>query len=117
MPDPKYKDISFRDKDIDKVYELKTKSGSTIEVGGKSVSSARNRTDYLKSRGTYKGKTLDSGVKLNDGTFIRTTNPVDRKKASKKLEYDKKLFKADSIRHEKTVKSFQNAEFVRVKKK
>jgi len=32
-----------------------------------------------------------AGYKSHDGSYTRTTNPVDRRKAEEKIAYDKKL--------------------------
>lgn len=111
MPD--YKKISFRNKDIDKVRSYRVQESNSerdsISVTKRSVDSARAQKGAFKPRPEYKGTVLNSGVKLNDGTFIRTTNPIDRKKALKNLEYDKKMFTKDSIKQSDIIRRFSNA--------
>jgi len=118
MPD--YDKIPFKNKDIKRInssfetstprpYKARTRSGSEVSLRKQTVDSARAQTGAFKPMPAYKGRELKSGVKLNDGTFIRTTNPVDRKKALTKLEYDRRLHSRDSINQFSRTRRVANA--------
>jgi len=101
LSDPRTKLASTAntDKKKAKTHIAKTKSGSKYEVSSKSVKDAKtgNKDSEYRPSVKYKGTTIKnkggkmSGYKSHDGTYTRTTNPVDRKRAEKKIAYDKKL--------------------------
>lgn len=101
LSDPRTKLASTAntDKKKAKTHVAKTKSGSKYEVSSKSVNDAKtgNKNSEYRPSVKYKGTTIKnkdgkmSGYKSHDGTYTRTTNPVDRRKAEAKIAYDKKL--------------------------
>lgn len=98
-----------------KTHTMTAKSGGEIEVTKKAVDDAKAKTGAFKERPAYGGKENKNkdgkiyGTTSHAGIFTRTTGPVARKKASKALERDKALHKADSTQHSATIIRFQGA--------
>lgn len=95
-------------------YELKTKSGSTVEVKGKTVKDARAKTGYFEQK-PYKGgivkndKGVMTGYKNRAGKFTATPDPVSRVKGMKAEKYEKKLHVRDSLAKAGVTKRFAKA--------
>lgn len=97
VSDPRTKLASTANTDKSKTHIAKSKTGSKYEVSSKSVKDAKEGTGQYHAPKKYKGEAIKnksgkmSGYKTDDGKYVRTTNPVDRKKGEAKLAYDKKL--------------------------
>ena len=80
-----------------RVYQVKTKTGSKVLLKKKTIEDARARRGVFQKPKPYKGSVIKdkagnmTGYKTHDGKYTRVTNTVDRKKAAKKIAYDKKL--------------------------
>lgn len=92
-----YKSTSNTDPKNKRTHTMKSKSGGNLDIKKKTVEDAKAGRGAFKKPVEYKGKTIKnssgkmSGYKTHDGKYTRVTNTVDRKKAEKKIAYDKKL--------------------------
>lgn len=80
-----------------KTHTAKTASGGKVDLRSKTVADAKAGKGAYTPPVAYKGKEIRdsrgnlSGVKTHSGEYIRATDPVSSKRASKALAYDKKL--------------------------
>lgn len=109
MPtDPKKK------KSTAKPYTVKSNKGSTA-VSKQAVDSAKAKTGAFEPRPAYSGKAHTnkdgklSGITTHAGKYMSTPGPVQRRKAEKTLEYDKKMHQADSTKQAGVIKRFSTA--------
>ncbi len=121
-----YKSTSNTDpkkKQTKRTHTMKTKLGGNVDIKKKTVEDAKAGRGAFKKPVEYKGKIIKgrsgkmSGYKTHDGKYTRTTNPVDRKKAEKKIAYDKKLQAARAKDKADRNKRFANARLKNSKKK